>query len=184
MLFSFFLSVFAFARGTPASLTGDLIDALGGLVSNISVTIALESLVINLADLSFNVTNPLLVELTLERVVLSAGINTTEYISFDHTFEDPVVVPILGTADSGIIDDVALTQGGLETLNIISLEYLDLINLDIYLRSVSQIFADKLPSRVFVTIAGPSYLGTQQPDCDTGLQLVGARPKPGLLLQF
>lgn len=83
------------------------------------------------------VTNPLLVELTLERVVLSASINTTEYISFDHTFEDPVVVPILGTADSGIIDDVVLTQGGLETLNIISLEYLDLINLDIYLREAT-----------------------------------------------
>ncbi|KAK0475324.1 hypothetical protein EDD18DRAFT_1367185 [Armillaria luteobubalina] len=41
----------------------------------------------------------------------------------------------------------------------------------------------KLPPCVFVTIAGPSYLGTQQPDCDTGLQLVGAHPKPGLLLQ-
>ncbi|KAK0234081.1 hypothetical protein IW262DRAFT_131794 [Armillaria fumosa] len=138
MLFGFFfLFVLAFARGAPTSLTGDLIDALGGLVSNISVTIALESLVTNLADLSFNVTNPLLVELTLERVVLSAGINTTEYISFDHTFEDPVVVPILGTTDSGIIEDVALTQGGLETLNIVSLEYLDLINLDIYLREAT-----------------------------------------------
>ncbi|KAK0498194.1 hypothetical protein EDD18DRAFT_1350823 [Armillaria luteobubalina] len=42
---------------------------------------------------------------------------------------------------------------------------------------------NKLLSRVFVTIAGPSYLGTQQPDYDMGLQLVGARPKPGLLLQ-
>ncbi len=35
---------------------------------------------------------------------------------------------------------------------------------------------------VFITIAGPSYLGSQQPDYDTGLWLVGARPKPGLLL--
>ncbi len=36
--------------------------------------------------------------------------------------------------------------------------------------------------RVFVTIAGPSYLGSRQPDYDMGLQLVGAHPKPGLLL--
>ncbi|PBK76331.1 hypothetical protein ARMSODRAFT_222618 [Armillaria solidipes] len=138
MLFGFFfLSVLAFACGAPTSLTGDLIDALGGLISNISVTIALESLVTNLADLSFNVTNPLLVELTLERVVLSAGINTTEYISFDHTFEDPIVVPILGTTDSGAIEDVALTQGGLATLDIVSQGSLDLINLDVYLREAT-----------------------------------------------
>ncbi|KAK0224636.1 hypothetical protein EDD85DRAFT_959335 [Armillaria nabsnona] len=142
MLFGFFfLSVLAFAYGVPTSLTGDLIDALGGLVSNISVTISacpfLESLVTNLADLSFNVTNPLLVELTLERVALSAGINTTEYISFDHTFKDPIVVPILGTADSGVIEDVALTQGGLNALNIVSRGLLDLINLDVYLREAT-----------------------------------------------
>lgn len=54
----------------------------------------------------------LLVEITLERVVLSADI--------DHTFEDPIVVPILGKADSGVIEDVALTQGGLATLDIVS----------------------------------------------------------------
>ncbi|PBL00106.1 hypothetical protein ARMGADRAFT_1159498 [Armillaria gallica] len=139
MLFCFFfLSVLAFACGAPTSLTRDLIDALGGLVSNISVTITtsgipryqprrirfatflfLLALISARFSLSFNVTNPLLVELTL-RVVLSAGINTTEYISFDHTFEDPIVVPILGTADSGVIEDVALTQGGLAALDIVS----------------------------------------------------------------
>ncbi|SJL13556.1 uncharacterized protein ARMOST_17000 [Armillaria ostoyae] len=86
----------------------------------------LESLVTNLAELSFNVTNPLPVEITLDRVVPTAGINTIEYISLDHTFEDPIVVPILGTSDSGIVEDVALTQG-----------CLDLINLDIYLREAT-----------------------------------------------
>ncbi|KAK0461588.1 hypothetical protein IW261DRAFT_1428325 [Armillaria novae-zelandiae] len=118
MLFGlFFLSVVAFAHGVPTSLTGDLIGALGSLVSNIGVTIALESVVANLADLSFNVANPLLVELTLERVVLFAGINTTEYIYFNHTFEDPIVVPIVGTAESGIIEDVVLTNGRLTGLS-------------------------------------------------------------------
>ncbi len=43
-------------------------------------------------------------------------------------------------------------------------------------------YIDKPMPRVFVMIARPSFLGSWQPDYDTGLQLVGARPKPGLLL--
>ncbi|KAK0474060.1 hypothetical protein IW261DRAFT_1500252 [Armillaria novae-zelandiae] len=40
MLFGlFFLSVVTFARGAPTSLTGVLTGALGGFVSNISITI-------------------------------------------------------------------------------------------------------------------------------------------------
>ncbi len=46
----------------------------------------------------------------------------------------------------------------------------------------TQLKKNKPMPRVFVTIAGPSYLGSWQPDYDTGLWLVGARPKPGLLL--
>ncbi len=80
--------------------------------------------------------NPLIVEITLDRVAVSAGIGGAEYISFDHTFEDPVVVPILGTADSGVIENVALTQGGLATLNIVPEGFLDLLNLDLFLRCV------------------------------------------------
>ncbi|PBK93716.1 hypothetical protein ARMGADRAFT_929022, partial [Armillaria gallica] len=83
------------------------------------------------------VTNPFLVEITLDRVVPSAGINTIPYISFDHRFEDLIVVPILGTADSGIAEDVSLTQGVSDTLNIVSLGYLDSISLVVYLREAT-----------------------------------------------
>ncbi|KAK0465968.1 uncharacterized protein EV420DRAFT_1636524 [Desarmillaria tabescens] len=131
MLFSFFLfSILAFVCGAPTSLAVDAADPLDGLVTSISVTMTLESLVTNLADLSFNVTNPLLVEITLDHVVVSAGTDSTKYISFDHTFDDPIVVPIRGTASSGVIENVSLTQGGLATLNIVSQGSLDLINLD------------------------------------------------------
>ncbi|KAK0494586.1 hypothetical protein EDD18DRAFT_1175235 [Armillaria luteobubalina] len=65
---------------------------------------------------------------------MSAGVNGTEYLSFDHTFEDPVVVPILGTADSGAIADVQLTQGGPGTLTILLSKSLDLLNLDVDMR--------------------------------------------------
>ncbi|KAK0237780.1 hypothetical protein EDD85DRAFT_951956 [Armillaria nabsnona] len=132
MLFSiFFFALAAFVCGAPASLKATLVD---DLVSNITVTMTLESLITNLATVSFNVTNDRLVEITLDRVAMSAGVDGTEYLSFDHIFEDPVVVPILGTADSGDIADVQLTQGGLSTLNITSLRQLDLLNLDVDMR--------------------------------------------------
>ncbi|PBK93685.1 hypothetical protein ARMGADRAFT_1012498, partial [Armillaria gallica] len=135
MLFSFFLfSLLTFVCGAPASSSTDAADPLAGVVSSISVTLTLDSLVNNLANLSFVASNPLIVEITLDRVVVSAGIGGTEYISFDHTFEDGVVVPALGTANPGVIENVALTQGGLATLNIVPDGFLDLLDLDLYLR--------------------------------------------------
>ncbi|KAK0224683.1 hypothetical protein EDD85DRAFT_1027791 [Armillaria nabsnona] len=123
MLFSFFLfSLLAFVCGAPASSSADAADPLA---------------VNNLANLSFTASNPLIVEITLDRVAISAGIGGVEYISFDHTFEDPVVVPILGTADSGVIENVALTQGGLATVTIVPDGFLDLLNLDLYLREAT-----------------------------------------------
>ncbi|PBK90060.1 hypothetical protein ARMGADRAFT_1032659 [Armillaria gallica] len=147
----FFFALAAFVCGAPTWLRATLVD---DLVSNITVTMTLDSLVTNLATfekriiqryvpvinllvpqfLTVAVTNDRLVEITLDRVAMSAGVNGTVYLSFDHTFEDPVVVPILGTADSGDITDVQLTQGGLGTLNIVSSGQLNLLNLDVDMR--------------------------------------------------
>ncbi|KAK0470591.1 hypothetical protein IW261DRAFT_1425954 [Armillaria novae-zelandiae] len=142
MLFSiFFFTLAAFVCGVPTSLRATLAD---DLVSSITVTMTLDSLVTNLATackaypsmfLMVAVSNSRLVEITLDRVAMSAGVNGTEYLSFDHTFEDPVVVPILGTADSGDIADVQLTQGGLNTVvSLSSASSLDLLNLDVDMR--------------------------------------------------
>ncbi|KAK0500967.1 hypothetical protein EDD18DRAFT_1459624 [Armillaria luteobubalina] len=84
--------------------------------------------------LSFTASNPLILEITLDRVAVSAGVGGVEFISFDHTFETPLVVPILGTADSGVIENVALTQGGLD---IIPEGFLDILNLDLFLREAT-----------------------------------------------
>ncbi|KAK0479764.1 hypothetical protein IW261DRAFT_1478997, partial [Armillaria novae-zelandiae] len=136
MLFSFFLFyLLAYVCGAPTSSDVDAADPLAGVVSHIDVTLNLESLVNNLANLSFTASNPLILEITLDRVAVSAGVGGVEYISFDHTFETPLVVPILGTADSGVIENVALPQGGLATLNIVSEGFLDLLDLDLYLRA-------------------------------------------------
>ncbi|KAK0224678.1 hypothetical protein EDD85DRAFT_858712 [Armillaria nabsnona] len=132
MLFSFFLfSLLAFVCGAPASSSADAADPLAGVVSSISVTLTVRSFLVGLSS------NPLIVEITLDRVVVSAGTSGTEYISFDHTFEDGVVVPALGTANSGVIENVALTQGGLATLNIVPDGFLDLLNLDLFLREAT-----------------------------------------------
>ncbi|KAK0479762.1 hypothetical protein IW261DRAFT_1564415 [Armillaria novae-zelandiae] len=131
ILFSFFLFyLLAYVCGAPTSSDAAEADPLAGVVSHIDVTLNLESLIDNLANLSFTASNPLI----LDRVAVSAGVGGVEYISFDHTFETPVVVPILGTADSGVIENVVLTQGGLATLNIVPDGFLDLLDLSLFLR--------------------------------------------------
>ncbi len=70
-----------------------------------------------------------------------AGINSTVFASFDHTFPEPVVVPIFGTAKSGVIENVLLTQGALASLAIIPLGFLDLINTDANVRYVEFIIS-------------------------------------------
>ncbi|KAJ4490228.1 hypothetical protein J3R30DRAFT_3247332, partial [Lentinula aciculospora] len=125
---------------------GDIINALGiGLVQNISAIITLDSLVTNLIEQVFRYTyqrvlliiakNPLIIELTLDRVSSLAGVNNTVYASFDHTFDHPVVVPPLGKADSGTIDNVLLVQGAINSLDIIPLGKLDLLEVNISVRA-------------------------------------------------
>lgn len=80
------------------------------------------------------VVNPLPIELTLDRIVTTAGIDEVTYATFDYTFPEPIVVPIFGTANSGAVPNVLLTRGALASLDIIPLGYLDLINVDAYVR--------------------------------------------------
>ncbi|KAF7340979.1 hypothetical protein MSAN_02083300 [Mycena sanguinolenta] len=112
----------------PANLLGEIIDALG---------LRLDTLTDNLVSITFETKNPLIFELTLDSVSSTAGINGTVYASFNHTFSTPVVVPPLGSANSGVVPDVLLTQGAVASLDIIPLGYLDLINIDINLRALT-----------------------------------------------
>jgi hypothetical protein len=73
-------------------------------------------------------------ELTIDRVVSSAGVNGTVYATFDHTFEKPVAVGALKTVNSGKVPNVLLVQGATKSLDIIPLGKLDLISTDVYLR--------------------------------------------------
>ncbi|KAJ3757083.1 hypothetical protein EV360DRAFT_71422 [Lentinula raphanica] len=146
--------------GAPSSATetvpdleglsiGDIINALGiGLVQNISALITLDSLTTNLIEqvsvyfrlrnsVDFTAKNPLIIELTLDKVSSIAGVNNTVYASFNHTFDPPVVVRPLETADSGTIDNVLLVQGAINSLNIIPLGELDLMDVNISVRAAT-----------------------------------------------
>ncbi|KAK0479631.1 hypothetical protein IW261DRAFT_1399331 [Armillaria novae-zelandiae] len=82
------------------------------------------------------VTNFIPAELTLDRIVASAGINNTVYASLDHNFTQPLVIPFFGYENTGVIQNVLLTQGALASLEIVPLKYLDVFNTTMYLRRV------------------------------------------------
>ena len=73
------------------------------------------------------VKNPLAIELTLDNVSAVAGLNGTIFATFSHTFPFPgLVVPPLGTKNSGTINNVSLPQGAVASLAIIPFGILDL----------------------------------------------------------
>ncbi|KDR85833.1 hypothetical protein GALMADRAFT_234933 [Galerina marginata CBS 339.88] len=142
-IFALFASLLLTVGATPTDienrdLIAGIINGLGiGLVAKIDAFITLDSLETNLISVDVDIKNPLLLELTLTRVVSSAGINETVYATFDHTFDTPVVVPPFKTVNSGSIPDVLLVKGALNSLDIIPLEKLDLISTDVYLRAAT-----------------------------------------------
>ncbi|KJA28381.1 hypothetical protein HYPSUDRAFT_33747 [Hypholoma sublateritium FD-334 SS-4] len=145
-LFSLGTSLLAFAAAVPAEIDGrssalnvaQIINLLGiGLVTKIDAFITLESLETNLISIDFDVKNPLPIELTLDSVSSQAGLNGTVFATFTHTFPKPgLVVPPLGTKNSGTIDNVLLTQGATASLDIIPFGILDL-NTDANIRAAT-----------------------------------------------
>ena len=119
------------APGATADLGGlsiaDIINALKvNLVQDINVLINTESFETNKVSVNVDIKNPLIIELTIDRIVNSASLNGTTYATFDHTFDKGFVVPILKTANSGKIPDVTLTKGIDGSLDIIPAGILDI----------------------------------------------------------
>jgi len=115
---------------------GEIINLLGvGLVGTINTEITLESLEDNLVSINFTVKNPLIIELTIDSITSTAGLNGTVFATFNHTFATPLVVPILGSANSGTINNVFLPQGAEATLNIVPFGVLDLLDTNANVRA-------------------------------------------------
>ncbi|GLB43655.1 hypothetical protein LshimejAT787_1401670 [Lyophyllum shimeji] len=140
-----FVSLFFFSVGAAPTdagtdslgglTVGAIINALGvGLVTHINAIITLDSLTTNQISVNFDAKNPLFIELTIDRVVSSAGLNGTVYATFDHTFAGGVVLPPFGTKNSGTFGNVTLTQGIDASLGIIPFQVLDLTT-DVYIRA-------------------------------------------------
>ncbi|KAF5352570.1 hypothetical protein D9756_006177 [Leucocoprinus leucothites] len=128
-----FAAVFAVPTVQPRQFSpGDIINALGiGLVTDIHAFITPDSLTNNLISINFDVKNPLPIELTIKKISSSAGLNDTEFARFEHTFPSPgLVVGPLATKNSGTIDNVLVTQGVANSLDIIPLGVLDLLDTD------------------------------------------------------
>ncbi|KAG6909359.1 hypothetical protein DXG01_000959 [Tephrocybe rancida] len=79
--------------------------------------------------------NPLPFELTIDRVVSSAGLNGTVFATFDQTFAKPVVLPPLGSKNSGTFGNVLLTQGADASLAIVPEGKLDLSKTNVFVRA-------------------------------------------------
>ncbi|KAF4612011.1 hypothetical protein D9613_004321 [Agrocybe pediades] len=118
---------------------GDIVNALGvGFVKDINAFVTLESLTDNVITINFDVKNPLPIELTLDSVSATAGLNGTTFATFSHTFPKPgLVVPPLGTKNSGTINNVQLPQGGEASLAIIPFGILDLPNTNANVRAAT-----------------------------------------------
>ncbi|KAL0581501.1 hypothetical protein V5O48_000559 [Marasmius crinis-equi] len=82
-------------------------------------------------------TNPLEEEVTIESFTAQLGVNEMTYVQVNHTFDQPLVLPARGTANSGLIPDVLFTQGALATLDIIPEGSLDLLDASAVIRTGS-----------------------------------------------
>ena len=86
--------------------------------------------------MNLNATSPVpLVEITIDQLSAELGANGTTFFTFNQTFTD-FVLPGLSNVNSGDIPDVALTQGGLATFNILSATTLDIISATYDIRRV------------------------------------------------
>ncbi|KAH8114352.1 hypothetical protein DFH11DRAFT_1544092 [Phellopilus nigrolimitatus] len=78
--------------------------------------------------------NPVpLVEITIDQVTAEYGTNGTSFFTFNQTFTN-FIISGPSTANSGLIPNVNLAQGGLATLEILSEDELDIISATYELR--------------------------------------------------
>jgi len=102
------------ALPTPA----DIISQLTHLLQFVDVFITVDTLLDGQISLDFQVQNPLPLQLQIISIDTTSGLNGTTLASFSHIFKD-FVVPAFGSANSGTINNVTLTQGVIASLGFI-----------------------------------------------------------------
>ncbi|KIJ37576.1 hypothetical protein M422DRAFT_259934 [Sphaerobolus stellatus SS14] len=131
--FALFLSTFfTGAWSSPAPVVerglqlGDLIKL--NLVTKINAILTLDSLTNNLISVNFDIHNPLLLPLAIQKISTQASLNGTVYATFTHTFSPLYVINPGKTVNSGNISNVLLVQGAFNSLDIIPAGILDIKN--------------------------------------------------------
>ncbi|KAJ6593726.1 hypothetical protein B0H19DRAFT_32612 [Mycena capillaripes] len=95
------------------------------LITHVNVFITLDSLVTNIVTIDFDMQNPLDTDLLVEFVQSNSGEFNETFAFFAEPIEN-FVIPAHGTANSGVVNNVLLTQGAIAALTIIPDEKLDI----------------------------------------------------------
>jgi len=96
------------------------------LIAAIQVLIPLDVLQTNMVSGGVDIHNPVDVDMVVESVQAEGRVNGQVYAFFAHVFDGGFLVPGGQTVNSGMFNDVNLTQGVLPLLDLLPLETLDI----------------------------------------------------------
>ncbi|KAL1943642.1 hypothetical protein VTO73DRAFT_4087 [Trametes versicolor] len=121
-----------FASLQPGLEGVELTTSLKGLsvppiVAHINAFITLDTLFDNFITIDFDIANPLDTDMEITFTQVDSGLDGVTYAHFDQAF-DSFVVPAKGTANSGTVKNVLLTQGAIASLGIIPVGKLDVFS--------------------------------------------------------
>jgi len=96
------------------------------LIAAIQVLIPLDVLQTNMVSGGVDIHNPVNVDMVIEFVQAEGRVNGQVYAFFTHSFDGGFLVPGGQTVNSGMFNDVNLTQGVLPLLDLLPLETIDI----------------------------------------------------------
>ena len=96
------------------------------LINSIQVVIPLDVLQTNMVSGGVDIHNPMNVDMVIESVQAEGGVNGQVYAFFSHTFSGGLLIPGGQTVNSGMFNDVNLTQGVFPLLDLLPLDALDI----------------------------------------------------------
>ena len=96
------------------------------LIATIQVLIPLDVLETNMVSGGVDIHNPVDVDMVIEFVQAEGRVNGQVYAFFAHSFDGGFLVPGRQTVNSGMFNDVNLTQGVLPLLDLLPLETIDI----------------------------------------------------------
>ncbi|TDL24515.1 hypothetical protein BD410DRAFT_92741 [Rickenella mellea] len=129
----FLLLCFAIGSEALPAISARQENDVGITVPQLIVEIGTDTFVDNTVTAELTIQNPSDVEITIDHITASAGLDGVIYASIDQSFSS-FVIPAASSASSGAIPNIPLVQGLSASLSIVGLN-LDIINANVTLRS-------------------------------------------------